>query len=317
MTPTIRTVAAEDYEAVAAILDLVEPEAKASALDLRRTDESIRAGGLVSERLLAEVGDRPVGYAVFGHMDWCADPSVWVVLVKVVPEARRRGIGLALHRAVEGAADAAAIPTFFAEIREDEESGAAFAERLGYQRIGEEFESWLELASDDERSSAPAVARRRRGLRIETLAELRQSDPDWFERFRRLYADLEADIPAPFPTQAVPTVTFRARHVDAPNVLNDGVFIALDGSDWIGLTELMAIDREPRWLQQELTGVLSAYRRRGVATWLKEVALDWAYRGGYERIRTSNSSLNVGMLAVNERLGFVRGAAYGMWLRSR
>jgi GNAT superfamily N-acetyltransferase len=316
VTPTIRSVGPGDYSAVAAILDAVEPEAKASADDLRRSDESIRAGGLVSERLLAETEGRPVGYAVYGQMDWCADPSVWVVLVKVVPEARRRGVGHALHSEVERLADAAGIPNFFAEVREDEVSGAAFAQHLGYERIGEESESWLDLESHRVPDSSAVVPHRLDGIRIQTLAQLRESDSDWFDRFRRLYAALEADIPSPYPNRAVPTVTFRARHVDAPNVRPEGVFIALDGTEWVGLTELLAIDREPRWLQQELTGVVSSHRRRGVATWLKTIALEWARDEGYERIRTSNSSLNEGMLAVNAQLGFVRGTTYGWWARS-
>jgi GNAT superfamily N-acetyltransferase len=272
---------------------------------------------LVSERLLAEVDGDPVGYAVFGQMDWCADPLVWVVLVKVIPPARRHGIGLGLHRAVELRADDAGIPTLFAEVREDEASGPAFATRLGYERIGEEFESWLDLPPVDQADPTPRVSPRRRGLRIRTLAQLMAEVPGWFEAYRRLYAALEADIPSPFPSRAVPTVTFRARHVDAPNVLLDGVFIVLDGAEWVGLTELMAIEREPTWLQQELTGVLASHRRRGIATWVKKYSSEWAAARGYERIRTSNSSLNAGMLAVNRQLGFVRGAAYGMWVRNR
>ena len=316
MGHTLHVVTGADYEAVAAVLDAVEPDARASGEDLRRSDQSIRDGGLVSERVLARIKGSPIGYGVYGHMDWCADPAVWVALIKVIPSHRRLGVGTSLHRHIEAVAARNHVGRLFVEIREDDPSGPAFANRLGYRRIGVEFESWLDLTSV---GPVDGVAEKQThgGLAIDTLAGLRDATPDWFVQLHTLYSEIEGDIPAPFPTRPVPTATFRARHVDAPNVIPEAVFIARDGDRWVGLTELMGIEREPTWLQQELTGVVRSHRRRGLATVLKRIALEWARSNGFERIRTSNSSLNEGMLAVNARLGFIRGTPHGMWVRYR
>ena len=58
--------------------------------------------------------------------------------------------------------------------------------------------------------------------------------------------------------------------------------------------------------EQELTGVVKGFRRRGIATRLKRIGLGWAISNGYESVRTRNDSTNAGMIAVNRRLGFRR-----------
>ncbi len=43
---------------------------------------------------------------------------------------------------------------------------------------------------------------------------------------------------------------------------------------------------------------------------LKVTALQWAKEQGYTRVRTWNDSMNVGILAINEKLGFQREPAW-------
>jgi RimJ/RimL family protein N-acetyltransferase len=59
-----------------------------------------------------------------------------------------------------------------------------------------------------------------------------------------------------------------------------------------------------------VTGVDPAFRGRGVAVALKLRTIEFAQRNGYERISTWVESNNPSMLAVNEKLGFVRGGGY-------
>jgi RimJ/RimL family protein N-acetyltransferase len=312
----IRPVAAGDYEDLAAVLDATYPDARMSASDLRSSDEAIRAAGLVSDRLMAEVNGDPAGYVVYGHLDWSADERVWIVGVRVVPELRRRGVGTALHDRVLQLASGAGIDRCFAEIDESLPGGVPFAEHLGYERIGFGFEGWIDVAEPDADDVARYGSRADAdgGVVVETLAELQASVPDWFVRLHRLYSEIEADIPSPFPVRPVPAVTFRQRHVDAAAVIPEAFFIAVADDEWIGLTELRRIEREPTWLQQELTGVVASHRRRGLATRLKRIGLAWAAVNGYRRIRTSNDGTNEGMLALNEALGYERGSTEGHWL---
>jgi mycothiol synthase len=52
------------------------------------------------------------------------------------------------------------------------------------------------------------------------------------------------------------------------------------------------------------TGVLRAYRGRGVATALKVAAVQWARARGMAYIYTGNDLTNAPMLAINSQLGF-------------
>jgi GNAT superfamily N-acetyltransferase len=67
---------------------------------------------------------------------------------------------------------------------------------------------------------------------------------------------------------------------------------------------------EPKDLYQGLTGVRREYRGKGVAMALKLKTIEYAQRHGYAVIKTWNESNNVGMLAINEKLGFVRQPAW-------
>ena len=53
---TIRRGHDDDYPAIAAVLDASNPEERASAGDLKNSDDAVRAAGLVSRRIVAELG---------------------------------------------------------------------------------------------------------------------------------------------------------------------------------------------------------------------------------------------------------------------
>ena len=63
-------------------------------------------------------------------------------------------------------------------------------------------------------------------------------------------------------------------------------------------------------METGLTGTRREYRRRGIAVAMKVHALGWAKANGYELTKTWNATTNTGMLAINERLGFVKQPAW-------
>jgi GNAT superfamily N-acetyltransferase len=75
------------------------------------------------------------------------------------------------------------------------------------------------------------------------------------------------------------------------------------------MTEIRCSEASEYPLFQELTGTLKAYRGLGIATTLKLKGFEWARDNGYTVIRTWSNSFNKPMLALNEKLGFVRQAA--------
>ena len=55
-----------------------------------------------------------------------------------------------------------------------------------------------------------------------------------------------------------------------------------------------------------MTATLRSHRRRGLALLAKADAVRWAQKAGLERLVTENDAGNVGMLAINDRLGYTQ-----------
>ena len=95
----------------------------------------------------------------------------------------------------------------------------------------------------------------------------------------------------------------------ADNFLSAAYFVALANETPIGLSVLTAASR-PDWLDQRLTGVLPAYRRRGIALALKLRGLAYARAHGCRFIRTDSAVQNAAMRGLNRQLGFVEHTAW-------
>ncbi len=56
----------------------------------------------------------------------------------------------------------------------------------------------------------------------------------------------------------------------------------------------------------EMTGVLPAYRGRGAATLLKLAGIRYVQAHGKPRLDTQNDAVNMAMMALNQKLGFIQ-----------
>jgi len=170
-----------DYVAAAAIAHAAMPDYPESAETLRERDRAVAAGGGTQVRWLAE-GDAAgevLAAAVLGHFTWCADPTIKGVGLRVVPSARGRGIGRALHDTIIAAAEADATRLLVGFVDSRESRSCAFAEAAGYRLIGRALESHIEPHQVDlERFAEVAGNARRSGITIDRLADLSREVPD-------------------------------------------------------------------------------------------------------------------------------------------
>jgi RimJ/RimL family protein N-acetyltransferase len=88
--------------------------------------------------------------------------------------------------------------------------------------------------------------------------------------------------------------------------LPDACFIALAGATFIGYSNLSMGDEG---FNTKMTGVLPAYRSRGVATLLKVAGIRYEQAQGKPRLDTQNDAVNTAMVALNQKLGFVQTGA--------
>ena len=91
--------------------------------------------------------------------------------------------------------------------------------------------------------------------------------------------------------------------LEGPGTRLDGLVLALDGTVPVGLCQLTAPPGRA-WAFVEMTGVLRAYRRRGVAAAMKARAFDAARGWGCTEVRTFHHPANLPAISANLALGF-------------
>jgi mycothiol synthase len=236
--------------------------------------------------LVARLEDEPVacGFMYPGFPDFAEAHVV------VKPNARRRGIGSALLREIGAEAQAAEKQELQGEARENDGESRAFFARRGYRVVGGEKAVALDLAAIE-----PPVPRPPEGIRIVTRAER----PDLTESLYPVGAEAAEDIPG---QPMRPTYEqWRAFDIDRPTRVPEYFFIALAGDEPVGYASLDTLGPDAF---NGLTAVARAWRRRGIATALKQTQIAAAKRAGFHRLVTGSEERNTSMRTLNDKLGY-------------
>jgi len=306
----IREFTTNDYDAIAYIGNAIYPDYRYSAEEIRYDDEHFDKKYLF-KRYVAEVSGRVVGYAEYNHMPSMFHPQKFWVYVGVHPDYQRQGIGRALYERILSDLMALNAVRAFTSAREDYPRSVAFLQKNGFSETRRTWESRLTVKDFDFSKFAHYLERfSSHGLTITTLAEERQRDPDCLKKLHELFVIIMEDVPHPDQYTPVDFEHFLRYSIEHPDAIAEGYFIAKDGEHYIGLSNLRRSQGEPKDLYQGLTGVRREYRGKGVAMALKLKTIEYARAHSYEIIKTWNDSTNVGMLAINEKLGFVRQPAW-------
>ncbi len=307
----IREFTTDDYPAIAEIGNAVYPEYRYSAEEIRYDDEKFDKNKYTHKRYVAEVHGRVVGYAEYNHMPQMFHPQKFWLWGGVHPDFQRRGLGRALYEKALRDLLALKALRLLTSAREDYLPSVQFLQKNGFTETMRTWESHLPVRSFDFSKFAPYLERfSTQGLTISTLAEERQRDPQALPKLHQLYNTIMSDVPSPEPHTPVDFEHFLRYSVEHPDAIAAGYFIAKDGEKYIGLSNLRRSKDEPKDLYQGLTGVRREYRGQGVALALKLKTIEYARVHGYEVIKTWNESGNVGMLTINNKLGFVRRPAW-------
>lgn len=267
-----------DLEAFIRIRRTLLPNESGGTVELMRAD---LAANPDRRFYVAELDGEVVGSGLVGLSDL---GDRFSVKVRVLPRARRRGIGTALLRQLVTHATGDRIATHV-----EEEGSRPFAERFGFRETDRQVEQVRRLGDEPAPDPPPG------GLQVVTVAErpalLREAYPLASEG----YSDMALERPA--------SISLDTWLLENEAILAAGSFVALQGGEIVGYSGLVQHDN-PGVAEDGLTVVRRDWRRRGLANTLKRMELAWAAENGFREVVTWTQRGNESMRALNERLGY-------------
>jgi mycothiol synthase len=285
----------EDLTAIVRIINASSPEDSTSVEDLRWSDRAYP--GIA--RFLAVRDGQPVGAATVGRI-FVLPPeyeALWTT-IDVLPDARGIGIGGALLASTARVAEAAGKTHLHVPTVADRPDAIAFLERRGFVEHERMRSVRLDLAGMAGPSFDPPD-----GIELTDLA----ARPDLVPGVHAVAAEAFLDIPGgDGPMATGDLAEFRARDVDRPGFPPDAFVVAIerDGGRVVGYAALQLKPGNPTIAWHDMTAVVRAWRRRGLASALKRRTIAWAIDHGLVALETGNDEDNLGMQAVNARLGY-------------
>jgi mycothiol synthase len=233
--------------------------------------------------LLAE-GGGAVGCGFAGPSD---SPGRGFVEPRVMPAARRRGIGTTLLRELVGHLGSLGFETASSHVAGADAGSLAFARRFGFEEFDRQVEQ-VKLVRDEQEPRVPD------GIELVTIAQRPELLAETYDLAVEGYADMA--------TATSVTVSLEDWLADEAT-LPDGSFAALHEGEVVGYSGLCRLPT-PATAEDGLTVVRRAWRRRGLAEALKRAELAWASANGIREIVTWTQSGNEAMRSLNERLGY-------------
>jgi len=303
------------YERLVEIYNANYPDYRISVAERRSRDESVDRTKYLLKRFecFDPEHDRIAGFGELINVPDMYHPRKFMAGILVDPEQQCSGIGRAIYNRLEEELTQRNAILAWTMSKEDLPKRMEFFRRRGFVERTRNWESRLDL------STANAAPFQRyldnalkEGIAFATLAEEQRHGQDALRKIHELVQLIQADMPREADFTPLAYSDWETYSLKNPQLLLDGYFLAKDGPNYVGMSDVHRIDSEPGVLNQDDTGVIREYRGRGIATALKLKVIEFGKKNGYRTIKTWNDSGNSPMLTINIKLGFKRQVGWVM-----
>ena len=240
---------------------------------------------------IGELDGAPVGAASAGLFYGNRNGEFGFASIRVVAEARRRGVGTALDVHCSQHVRALGKSRLYVMVRSDDEDSLVYFAHRGFEEMGRLQDVRLDLSAVVIEPATPA------GIEIAVMLE---------EHERGMYEtalEADADIPSAVQIKSGTFEQWRERTLSG-RALRDLSFVALEEGRVVGFAILGG--HKEGIADHWMTGVARSARGRGVALALKQAQIAAAKKVGLKTLRTTNDLGNAPMRRVNEKLGYER-----------
>jgi mycothiol synthase len=270
------------------------------ALDELLRDRQILPPEQLPTVWIARSSDEPVGFATAYRYVGEYHPQKWNIAVGVLTPWRKRGFGKVLFQTASEFVESQDPISIATRTSDQDPESIGFAMRRGFAEYKRDFESELLLDSFDPDAHQPEVDSEvviSPASAFDTLERRRE--------FHELFETVRVDVPRVEPPVRLSFEKFEQLVLDDPQFSWEMTQVATVNGQMIGFSGLYTM-ATIGLLEQWLTATHREFRGRKIALALKVAATRKAKELGYKRIRTNNDTRNGPMLAINDRMGYVR-----------
>jgi GNAT superfamily N-acetyltransferase len=233
--------------------------------------------------------------AALAYVGWHSAPGTGTGEVFVLPEHRGTGLGSALYKEVAQWVQERGSVTLETTVAEDDEASLAWADERGFREVGRNSRLVLDLAAVEAPEVDPPP-----GVEIVTWAERPDLSAGMYEVAREAYPDVPGDEGTPVD----PFEVWLSNDMQGPADRPEATFIAIADGEVAGYAKLSLSSSDSSIAFHDMTGVLRAFRGRGIASALKRAEIAWAKREGYTSLETNNEVRNEPIRRLNEQHGY-------------
>jgi GNAT superfamily N-acetyltransferase len=233
--------------------------------------------------------------AALAYLGWHSKPGTGHAEVFVLPERRGAGIGSGLYERVAVWVQERGCVTLETAVAEDDPASLAWVDRRGFREVGRNSKMVLDLMAID----APAIDPPE-GVEIVTWAARPELTPGIYAVACEAYGDVPGDEGTPMD----PYEEWLSNDMQGDSDRPEATFVALVEGKVAGYAKLSLSKSDTKVAYHDMTGVLRAYRGRGIAAALKRTQIRWAKEAGYEKLQTANEVRNEPIRKLNARHGY-------------